>query len=105
MAQHAKRHVGHTLAIDFRHNSHGITRLGITVTKRYGKAHDRNRFKRIVREAFRLCRHDLPAGLDLNVKPRSQALNASTKDIIKELMGLHGRTATGSVPQSELRTV
>ena len=31
-------------------------RLGVTVTKRVGNAPIRNRWKRIVREAFRLCR-------------------------------------------------
>lgn len=35
-------------------------KLGITVSKKFGKAHQRNYFKRIVREAFRRVRHDLP---------------------------------------------
>jgi ribonuclease P protein component len=40
----------------------GSARLGITVPKRaVPEAHDRNRIKRIVREAFRLRRHALPA--------------------------------------------
>ncbi|AQT77858.1 ribonuclease P protein component [Chlamydia gallinacea] len=35
-------------------------KLGITVSKKFGKAHERNYFKRIVREAFRQQRHQLP---------------------------------------------
>lgn len=35
-------------------------KLGITVSKKFGKAHERNFFKRVVREAFRQVRHDLP---------------------------------------------
>lgn len=41
------------------------TRLGIRVGKRLGNAPARNRIKRLIREAFRLGQHDLPAGLDI----------------------------------------
>ncbi len=55
----------------------GLTypRLGISASKRrLRKAHDRNRFKRIVREAFRLSKSQLPAGVDLIVVPRHDKL-------------------------------
>ncbi|MCH7525918.1 MAG: ribonuclease P protein component [Planctomycetes bacterium] len=41
------------------------TRLGIRVGKRLGNAPARNRIKRLIREAFRLGQHDLPADLDI----------------------------------------
>lgn len=65
-----------------------FTRLGITVLRRYGKSHERNRFKRIVREAFRLSYHEIPSGLELIVKPRTKAKAASMQEIQQELLHL-----------------
>jgi ribonuclease P protein component len=48
-------------------------RLGLLVGRKYGSAVRRNRLKRLLREAFRLTRHQLPAGLDLLCAPRAGA--------------------------------
>lgn len=45
-------------------NDVGFARLGITVSRRVGNAVARNRWKRLLREAFRLSQHELPS-LDL----------------------------------------
>ncbi|GAC1466673.1 MAG: hypothetical protein NVSMB9_07490 [Isosphaeraceae bacterium] len=50
-------------------------RLGLSVSKRkIRRATDRNAFKRLVREAFRLTKADLPPGIDLVVVPRGSVL-------------------------------
>ncbi len=50
-------------------------RLGISASKRkIRKANARNRFKRLVREAFRLSKAELPPGVDLIVVPRGPGL-------------------------------
>jgi ribonuclease P protein component len=50
-------------------------RLGISVSrKKVRRAHDRNRVKRLLREAFRLGKSELPAGVDLVVVPRGPGL-------------------------------
>jgi ribonuclease P protein component len=51
------------------------TRLGISVgRKKVRKATARNRIKRLIREAFRLNKADLPPGIDLIVVPRGPEL-------------------------------
>lgn len=88
ISRQSKRVAGKFIVVDYRNNNRNMTRLGITVTKKYGKAHDRNRFKRIVREAFRLSHSELAIGLDLNVKPRTLALQAAMDDIRSELSSI-----------------
>jgi len=46
------------------------SRLGVSVSRKNGNAAKRARKKRLIREAFRLVRHQLPRGLDLVVVPR-----------------------------------
>ncbi len=45
-------------------------RLGLSVSRKVGPAHRRNRLRRLYREAFRLTRHEMPTGLDLVLIPR-----------------------------------
>jgi len=88
MAHGFKRHLGQWVIIDIRQGKPERAKLGITVSRRYGNAPKRNRFKRIVREAFRLCQHQLPANLEMNIKPRSLAEKAHMQDILKEMIAL-----------------
>jgi ribonuclease P protein component len=80
--------IGQSIIVENRTNHTLNTRLGITVTKRFGKSHDRNRFKRIVREAFRKSLAKLPKGLDFNIKPRLTAKQASSDQIQQDLLQL-----------------
>lgn len=47
------------------------TRLGLSIGVRVGNATRRAKVKRMIREAFRLTRKDMPRGLDLVVSARA----------------------------------
>lgn len=54
-------------------NGTDVTRLGLSVNRRVGCAVVRNKWKRTIREVFRLHRSELSTGLDLVVRPRRGA--------------------------------
>lgn len=78
-----KRHAG-PLVIYAKPNGLGHPRLGLSVSKRVGKATTRNRIRRRLREAFRLMQHDLPAGYDLviNVRPHEPLMLAEYQRLL-----------------------
>jgi ribonuclease P protein component len=57
-------------------NRAGRTRCGFVTGKKLGKAHDRNRAKRRVREAVRLVYEEIAPGYDLVFVLRSAVLDA-----------------------------
>lgn len=46
------------------------TRIGLSVSKRVGNSPIRNRWKRLIREAFRRQKMELPLGIDMVVRPK-----------------------------------
>lgn len=63
----------------------GISRLGITVTRRFGNAVTRNRMKRLLREFFRTCQALITPAQNVLIIPRAGAHMLALSLITEEL--------------------
>lgn len=72
-------------------NGRAGNRLGLAVGKKAGNSQKRNRIRRVFREAFRLNRHLLPAGLDVVLLPGKGREEFSLAGVEPELVRLFGK--------------
>ena len=73
---HTSGHADAYLVLYARKNRTQSNRVGITVSKKLGKAHVRNRVRRRLREVYRLHEAKFQPGWDIVVVARSKAVDA-----------------------------
>ena len=77
-----------------------LPRVGLTAGKVLGKAHDRNRIKRRMREVLRRHVDLLPAGFDLILHPRRIVLTIEFTKLEAEIVRILEQATSGSGAQS-----
>ena len=82
---------GPYLVLYARRNREGINRVGITVSKKLGKAHIRNRIRRRLREIYRLNEEKFLPGWDIVLVGRGRALDAEFSAMTKSFLSLAGK--------------
>lgn len=81
-----KSAVSPLIAIYARKNKLGVSRLGLTVSTKVGKAVVRNRVRRRLREAYRINEKRFNIGNDIVIVARVRASEASFRQIEKSLL-------------------
>ena len=73
------------VAIYHKKNGLGYNRLGITTSKKIGNAVERNRAKRIIKEAYRLLEDSLPKGYDYVLVARRKTVYSKMQEVKSSL--------------------
>lgn len=76
------------LVLYARKNRTGGNRVGITVSKKLGKAHVRNFVRRRLREIYRLNEDKFQPGWDIVVVARTKAVNADFSRLTQSYLAL-----------------
>jgi ribonuclease P protein component len=82
------RLAGKYIFLDFLYNNLDHLRLGLSVNSKFAKSNIRNKFKRQIRESFRHLKLKNNLNLDINISPKSSALNSTFKDLDEDLNSL-----------------
>lgn len=83
-----RRVKGELVRLLFLDTGDGFPRLGTAVGKRQGGAVVRSRGRRVLREAFRVCRPWMKDGIWLVAMLRSAGLEAGTEEIYADMVTL-----------------
>ena len=80
-----------------------LPRLGVIASRRVGRAHERNRAKRLLRETFRLEQSSLPGPLDILLIARKPILGSTLAELREDFRGFARRLRCCDSPNTTAR--
>jgi ribonuclease P protein component len=94
LSTNGKRYCNQHFIVYFIKNNYNHCRLGITVTRKVGKAAKRNRIKRLAREYFRQNRHIFSENWDISLIAKKQCADIPNNTVFSSLENIFDRIAT-----------
>ena len=89
------------LVLYARRNRTNTNRVGITVGKKLGKAHIRNRARRRIREVYRLNEDKLTPGWDIVLVARGRCVDAEFTKLTRSFLSLAKKAGLLAPAQEE----
>ncbi len=88
MYEPGRRGSSQLFSLFYQPNEMNLSRFGLTVSGKLGKAVVRNRLKRRLREVLRLHQEKVPPGWDIVINARHGAVKASYERMERDLLRL-----------------
>ncbi|MEM1347673.1 MAG: ribonuclease P protein component [Myxococcota bacterium] len=99
------RRAGEWFVVYAAANDLGYSRLGMTTSRKVGKAVRRNRWRRLIREAFRKNKRALPVGFDFVVIVKPQQVPTVLSDVAAQLLDVVWRAVESGARRGGSRGV
>ena len=77
--------VAHSVVLYVQKNRGAKNRIGLTCGKSIGKAFQRNRAKRLMRESYRILSPEIKEGYDIVIIARTAIIGKKCGDVLKDL--------------------
>lgn len=81
-----RKWVGRYMVLYLRAGEGAALRLGVVASRRVGRAHERNRARRLLREAYRRNRHRFQGQTDVVLIARASVPRAAYSDVEADLL-------------------